>query len=346
MITTRNLIILTVVLAVLAGVSYMQKNQHREATSGSSTDVVASGEFNLENTGRISMGFGKQGDAVVLASTADGWVIESHHGAKANEQRITTLLRNFSNLAGEFRSDNGEVLKQYGLSDDQAVTLRAEDLSGNEVLALNLGHTPKGFPGQFMRNPGSNKVYLSQTGVLSHLGIYSGPEAPKYQFFLELQAVKEVALNLDGFTIRDGDSTMAFSKKFGVIAPAEGAPEGTLSSPDRNTWEWLAEGAVAADLAKTKIDGVLNSAASIRANDVAAPTTSLAEYGLESPTRSLALLRQDGSEVVMEFGLTREAVGGVSAGTYMSLKDHPAIWVVTEYTMTNIFKSRDDLKAE
>ena len=339
MITSKNLIILAAVLVVLAGISFMQKSQHRKATNSSSTSVIVSGDFTKDNTGRIRLGFGADEDAVVLVATADGWRIESHHGSRANEQRVTTLLRNFSNLAGEFRSDSGEVLGQYGLSDDQAVTVRVEDAYGVEVLAINLGRTPQGFPGQFMRIADSNKVYLSQAGMLSHLGIYGEPELPKYQFFLELQAVKESVANLDGMTIRDGDAVMSFSKKFGAIDPAEDAPEGTLPATDRNTWEWLFDGAVATDLAKTKIDGVLNSAAAIRANDVAAPSITLAEYGLDSPTRSLTLIRQDGGELVLNFGSTREAVGGVSEGTYMQVAGKPSIWVVTSYTIKNIFKS-------
>lgn len=197
-----------------------------------------------------------------------------------------------------------------------------------------------------MRTPESNKVYLSQTGMLSHLGVYGEPEPPKAQYFLELQAIKESVPNLDGMKIRDGDVTMVLTKKFGEIEPAEDSPEGTPATVDRNTWEWLLDGRIDTDLAKTKIDGVLNSCASIRANDVADPAGSMAEYGLDNPLRSITLTRMDGSEAVLEFGNSREAATGVSAGTYMRVSGSPTIWMVTEYTIKNIFKKRDDLKAE
>lgn len=346
MITTKNLIILVGVMVLLAAVSFMQKSQHTKAINSSSTAVVISGEFNLDNISRLSLGYGTDPASVVLASTAEGWVVESYHNARANEQRVTTLLRNFSNLTGEFRSDSGEVLSQYGLTDKQAVTVRGQDSSGAEVLALNLGRTPKGFPGQFMRTPDSNKVYLSQGGMLSHLGVYSEPEPPKTQFFLELQAISESAANVNGLIIADGDASLVLTKEFGMIPPAEGSPEGTPATVDRNTWQWLVDGQIDADLVKSKIDGVLNSAARIRANDVVDPLVPLAEYGLDNPARSLSLIRQDDSQVLLEFGNTREASSGVTAGTYMRIAGNPTIWLVTDYTIKNIFKSRDELKAE
>lgn len=347
MITTKNLIILAAVLVVLGAVSFMQKSQHRKATNSSSTTVVVDGEFSNDNISRIMLGFGTTPDAVVLVSTPEGWIIESHFGARANVQKISTLLRNFSNLAGEFRSDSAKVLKQYGLEDDQCVTIRAVDKAGAEVLAINLGRTSQGYPGQFMRVPGSSKVYLSQTGMLSHLGIYTDPELPKVQFFLELQAVKESVANLDGMTLRDGETTMHFQKEFSTVEPAEGTPEGTPPTTDRNTWTWFLDGASASNLDKAKIDAALNACANIRANDVVDFKAGPAAYGLDAPSMSLALNRMDGSELVIEFGSTREAVAdGVTAGTYMRVAGSETIWVVTSYTIKSIFKNRDDLKTE
>ncbi len=346
MIKTKNLVILAAVLLVLGGVSFMQKSQHQKDTNSSATELLTSGDFNLDNISRLSLGFGANHEAVVLVAGPDGWLIESHHSAGADEQRITTLLHNFSNLAGEFRSDSGKILGEYGLQDDQAVTVRGLDKSGTEVLAINLGRTPRGFQGQFMRTPESNKVYLSQAALLSNLGIYGEPETPKVQFFLNLQACKESLPDLDGMKLRDGETTLAFTKKFSVTQPAEGAPEGTLPATDRSTWQWLLDGKLATDLAKTKIDRLLGSGASIRANDVANPTVPKAEYGLDNPARVLTLIRQDGSEMVLEFGNSREAVDDLTAGTYMIVSGQPTIWVVTDYTVKNIFKSRDDLKTE
>ncbi len=346
MVNTRNLIVLGAVLLVLVGVSMLQKSKHEKATSSSATALLVDGEMSTENISRISLGFGSQDDAVVLANGPDGWIVESYFNAGANQQRIESLLRSFSNLSGEFRSDNQSVLGDYGLLDEQALTVRGLDLSGEEVFAVKVGQSPQGFSGNFMRLADSNKVYLSQTGMLSSMGIYGEPELPKNQHFLELQAVKENSQNIDRLTIADGNQIRVFSKQFGLIEPAEGSDEGAEATPDRTIWTWQLDGKSATDLAKTKIDGILNSSVSIRANDVADPTASPERYGLENPVRKLTLKRQDGSELILEFGNNREAADGVTAGTYMRMTGDSSIWLVTEYTIKNIFKSLDELKTE
>ena len=79
---------------------------------------------------------------------------------------------------------------------------------------------------------------------------------------------------------------------------------------------------------------------------MADPAVSADQYGLDNPPSTLTLKRQDGSELVLEFGNNREASEGVTAGTFMRVSGAPTVWVVTEYTINNIFKSLDDLKAE
>ncbi len=346
MIKTKNLIILGAVLLILFGISMLQKAKHEKATSSSATALLFDGELNAENIGRVSIGYGTGDDTVVLVNGPDGWIVESYFNTQANQQRVDSLLRGFSNLAGEFRSDNQSVLGDYGLLDDQAITVRGRDLSGTEVFAVKLGQSPEGFAGNFMRLADSNKVYLSQAGMLSHMGIYGDPEKPKNQHFLELQVVQENSQDIDWMTIVDGEQILVFSKQFSLVEPAEGAAEGTEATTDRTTWEWLLDGKVATELAKTKIDGVLNSGVRIRANDVADPAVSAEQYGLDNPSRKLTLNRHDGSQLVLEFGSSREASDGVTAGTYMRTSNDTSIWLVTEYTTKNIFKSLDELKAE
>ena len=344
MIKTKNMIILGAVLLVLFGVNYFQQTKHEKATSSSATVLLVDGEISVENISRISIGVGNED--LVLTAGDQGWLVESYFNARANQQRIEALLRSFSNLAGEFRSDNNDVLGDYGLLDSQAITVRALDKSGLEIFAVLLGQTPAGFNGNFMRSAGSDKVYLSQDSMLSPMGIYGEIEKPKPQHFLELQAVKENSQDIDSMTVFDGDQTRVFSKQFGVLEPAEGSPEGTVATTNRTTWEWQLDGKAATGLAKTKIDAVLNSGVSIRANDLSDPTVAAAQYGLENPRQKLTLQHLDGSLIELEFGNTREASDGVTEGTYMRKSGDSSIWMVTEFTINNIFKSLDELKAE
>lgn len=346
MIKTRNLVILAAVLVVLIAVNVLQKSSHRKETAASPTEVVLDGEFSKDNIGRVTLGYGAGEPQVVLENGPQGWLLASQYGARANDQRVAALLRNLSGVSGEFRSDSGDVLGDYGLQEDQCVTVHGYDKSGQEAFALHLGNTPQGFPGQFIRVPGSNRVFVSQKALLSHMGIYGEPAAPTARHFLELQAVKEDREDIDALAVRNGDSVLELEKEFGTIEPAEGSPEGTEPSVDRSVWEWLEDGRPATDLAKTKVDGVLFACLSIRATDVADPGAPLAEYGLDSPGRSVTLTRGDGSTLLLEFGADREASEGVTAGTFMRVDGGDTIWVVTEYTLKNIFKDRAELSSE
>jgi len=340
MIKTKNLVILGVALVVLFGINMMQKSGHRTATNQSSVTVVIPGPIAADDLQSITLGYGDEAESVVLDHTPTGWVVASAWGAEADATRIEALVRNLQGLTGEYRSDNGEVLADYGLADNNAVHIRATG-SGNEPgFGLEVGRKPERYPGNFVRLPDENRVYVSQKNLLAQLGLYGEPQAPENRYFLQLQAVKEDRLQVDQVSITDGH-TLTLVKKFAVEEPDSAGAEPSL---DRNTWEWELAGGKKASLAKTKVDAVLNSLVAIRATDVVDPTADLATYGLDNPSRHAELKLADGGIVSLDFGADREATEGVPAGTYLKVGDKPTVWVATEYAIKNIFKSLDELK--
>jgi len=350
MIKNRNILILAAVLLVLLGISLVQKAGHKKSTSGSSTVKVVEGAVTADQLDRITLGQGTDEEAVVLLSTPTGWVVASAWDAPVSTQRLEGLLRNMSDLSGEFRSDNESVLADYGLADESAVKVRAYDKEGSLALAVDIGGKPERFPGNFVKRPGSSAVYLSQVNLLSQLGLYDGPAVPGHRHFLELQAVKEDRLAVDRITLDDGDQVLDLVKEFAEEKPAEGQEaEGDGVEPaglDRTTWEWKLTAPRSKALAKTKADGVLGSMVSIRAIDVDDPSVDLAAYGLAEPSRSATMFRQDGTETTLEFGDTREAEGDLQAGVWMKVRGEPTVWVVSEYAVNNIFKTVEDLLPE
>jgi hypothetical protein len=118
------------------------------------------------------------------------------------------------------------------------------------------------------------------------------------------------------------------------------------AEPDRTTWEWKMTSPRSKALAKTKADGVLGALVSIRALDVDDPGGDLALYGLAEPARTATLFMSDGSEVTVAFGHKREAAGDLKEGLWMKVAAEPTVWVVSEYTVNNIFKTETDLVPE
>ena len=354
MLKNRNILILAAVLIVLLGISMAQKAGHKKSTGGSSTVKVVDGTFTADQLTRITLGMGPDEEAVVLLSSPTGWVVASAWDTPANTQRIDALLSNISDLSGEFRSDNESVLGDYGLADDSAVKIRAYDKEGSLVVAVDIGGQAERSPGNFIRNPGSNSVYLSPVNLLSPLGLYDGPAVPGNNHFLELQAVKEDRLGVDRIILNNDGQIIEMTKEFAeekpvagdaVVADTTGA-EVPPPGVDRTTWEWKLTAPQSKPLAKTKADGVLGSLVSIRATDVDDPAGDLAGYGLAEPSRTGTFIRQDGSEFTLEFGYTREADGDLQAGVWMKVRGEPTVWIVSDYAVNNIFKTVEDLLPE
>lgn len=343
MIKTKHLVILVVIMAVLIGISLLQKASHRKSTSGSSTTTVLDTELTKDDLSRITVAYGLEGDVLDLQAAPTGWVVASAWNARANEQRIDTLLRNLSGLKGEFRSDDESVVADYGLGGDSSLRIRAFGPGGDEVLAVDVGNKSERAPGHFVKLPDDPAVYLTEAGVLSHLGLYDGPERPKQSHFLDLNAVKEDRLDVDGIILRDGDRTLEFAKEFAVTQPAEDDTTGAGPTIDRMTWEWKLTTPQSRTLAKTKADGVLGALVSVRAVDVGDPETDPDVTGLTAPVRSATLVLEDGREVTMTFGKPREKDGDRPAGVWMRVEGDPTLWVVTEYTVNNAFKKLEDL---
>ncbi len=304
MIKTRNLVILGVALVILLGINLMQRTSHKKETNQSSVAVVVPDGFVPDDLGRITIGYGTVNEVVVLSNMPTGWTVDTAWQAKANQERIDTLVRNLTGLTGEYRSDNAEVLDDYGLDADNAVTIRAYNPAGEVVMAVNVGKKPERYPGTFVRQPDNNKVYVAQKNLLSQVGIYGDPELPQSRYFLELQALQEDRLEVDRLIIDRGVERLELLKVFAQEPVAEGA-EDTTAVFDRNTWEWRLAGEQGAPLAKTKVDAVLNSLVAIRATDVVDPNADLDTYGLAEAGRRAELHLQDGRKLILNFGVSR-----------------------------------------
>ncbi len=343
MLKTRHLVILAALVAVLAAVSVGQKASHRKTTTRPSTATLVEGSLDGDAVERITIGHGGDEAAVVLERRPDGWALPTAWDAPASRQKVDGLLQALAGLEGEFRSDRESVLADYGLAGDEAVTIRVFGPGGATAAALDVGRSPEGAQGQFVRRPGENAVYVSARSVLAPLGLYGGPAAPTSRHFLELQAVKEDRLAVDRIVLEDEHGARTLAKVFPEPVPDDST--GVAPEPDRLTWEWSLAGSAGTPL-KTKADGVLGGVVSIRAVDVDDPAADPAAYGLDRPARRATMVFADGRELVLAFGAERAAQDDRPAGFWMRAGDDPTVWIVTSYVANNIFKAPADLLPE
>jgi len=341
MIKTKKLVILGIALAILLAVNLMQKRGHTKATSQAARVELVQSDIVPGDLSRITVGFGAETELIVLSNTPVGWTVDTAWHAAANLSRVETLVRNWSGVQGEYRSDNADVLADYGLVGESVLSLRAYNPAGDEVMALDLGRKIDQGQGNFVRQPDNNKVYLTQTNLMAQLGIYSADKAPQGRYFLKLQAMSEDRLQVDQMTITDADGERTFVK---IFATEEPDSAGAVPEIDRSTFEWQLASSPATVLVKTKVDAVLNSLVAVRATDLVDPKVPLTDYGLDVAERSASLTLQDGRTIVLHFGDEREAVDEAPAGTFMQLEGEPTVWIVTDYAVKNIFKSLADLE--
>ena len=343
MLNRKNLMILAGILVVLIVISIAQHARHDRTTSRASTETLLPGEFARADLARITVGFGAEPEAVVLETAPDHWRVASAWNAVASDQRIDALLRGLSNLRGEFRSDSPDVVADYGFTDSTVITVTGLDEAGDTVFALEVGNKPARGQGNFVRRPGASEVYLCGTSVLNSLGLWNDPERPQSRHFIELQAFRLERQQVDAIELA-GDSSLTLTKQFEMVEPAESDTVHTEAYPDRSQWEWRLDGGEAA--MKTKADAVLGAVCSVRAQDVVDPAAGPAAYGLDQPARRVVITLADGTETTLSFGDEREAEGSAPGGSYARLGNDPTVWVIGEYNVDNIFKTRDELLPE
>ncbi|MEZ4386770.1 MAG: DUF4340 domain-containing protein [Candidatus Krumholzibacteriia bacterium] len=343
MLNRKNLIIVAVVLVALVAVSALQSTRHEAATGQASSQTLIEGDWTRTNLDRVTVGFGQDNEVVVLTAGDPDWRVASAWNARADANKIDTLLRTLSGLRGEFRSDSQDVLGDYGFADSTSIRIRGYADGGAEVFAIDVGNKPAGGRGNFVRRQGSDEVFLSTADVLGNLGLWSGPERPQSRHFLDLVAYRGDREAVDALRL-EGDESLVLRKQYSMVEPAPDDTTGAGPQPDFKQWEWrLGDGT---PVQKTKADGILGTAVNLRAQDVVDPAPGLAFYGLDPAKRTLTIEPREGDPVVIRFGLERPAEGKAPGGLYAQVGDDPTIWVVGTYNANNLFKARADLLPE
>ncbi|MHB8078839.1 MAG: DUF4340 domain-containing protein [Candidatus Krumholzibacteriia bacterium] len=348
MIRQRNLLLLGGLLAVLVLVSVLQQVAHRRAVSHPAQSLLTPGPLAKDELTRIALGQGTDSTAVVLDRLPDKWVVRTAYGQPASQQKVDELIKNLSELRGEFRSKSADVLADYGLDDAQAVRVAVFGKDFKPVLRLLIGKKPAGAAGDFVRRPGNDSVYLTGASLLTGMGLWSGPAKPQSRNFLELQAYETPRDDVDAIVLDDGGKLTELVKEFPASARPAVAAAGDsakAAGPDRSVYEWRMVKPKAKPVLRTKADGVLNAVVLIRAADVADPDGSLMDYGLWKAARKATLRFRNGKEFTLFFGATRPAQGDAPAGVYMRTDAGNTIWIVRESLVNAIFPKPEELLA-
>lgn len=328
----KTITILLVVLALLVIASLTQKENHRNAvTQKDNADLFAT-EFDAANISRVVITQGADTTGVVL-DKLEQWVVRSRFGYTADENKIYQLLNMLNGLDGQFRSDKEQVLADYGLGGSEAVTVSLFDSDFNEVVSLEIGKSPAGGTGHFIRSTVDNKVYLTNIGILAKMGLFSGPELPNHAFFLDTRVFSTTREDVRAITLYQGNEVIALEKRY---AEAD-------STIDYSTWDWAITKPEKTVASNTAVDQLLNDLLSIKAADMTDPDIDMTKVGLWKAAKRLEVQLADGSVFELRVGDKWE---GEPSGYYADKGDPNKRWIIVDIKIDQIFKSLEDLISE
>ena len=340
----RNLYLLGAAVVVLLGISLMQKTRHDRVTSAPDTAPVLASEFAAEDINRVVIA-GADSTRVVIERLPDHWVARSAWNHPVDERKITDLLDTLDGLSGQFRSENPEILGDYGLgADAEPVTVTLFGKEWEPVYELEVGRKPDTGTGSFVRDPRNDAVFLTRDNVLGRMGMYTGLAKPEDKFFLDLEIFTCEREDIESIVLHDGDATLAMEKVFQTPEPAEG--DTIAPGIDRSTWEWVLVEPERRPLAKTKVDGVMSALTNVRASGIDDPDAPMETYGLWKAERRVEFALADGTEFELRIGAAVDGAAEGQGERYVMTSADRTIWKLRDYKVNQIFKSLDDLLPE
>jgi len=173
----KGLLILCVIFAVLIGLVFVKgRTKPQVSTQEEITDIIST-VVSVDSINEIELKLGSgtpdesgASEYVHLVKDGDYWFDQTQLGVYASDSSITALLKKLDGLTGELRSNNKEVLGDYGMDDANGVhvQLRGEN---NLNTHLIVGTQKAGFVNNFVRKAGSNAVYIVGENILATLGV-------------------------------------------------------------------------------------------------------------------------------------------------------------------------------
>ncbi|MBT7310742.1 DUF4340 domain-containing protein [bacterium] len=328
----KTIIILLVVLALLVIASLTQNKSHHDAVTQQDSSTLFETEFDVTDISRIVITQGADTNGVVL-DKLENWVVRSRFDYSANEDKITQFLNMLSDLNGQFRSDNADVLSDYGLGSNQAVRISLFNSDFDETVSLEIGKSPAGGSGNFVRNTTDNKVYLTKTAVLSKMGLHSGPDLPNHAFFLNTEVFSTTREEIRAITLYQGDEVIALEKQY---AEAD-------STIDYSTWDWAMTSPKKTMASNAAVDQLMNGLLNINAVDMTDPKVNMEKVGLWTAAKRLEVTLADGSIFELRVGDKRE---DEPSGYYADAASPSSRWIIKDFKVDQIFKSMEDLLPE
>ena len=291
----KQIIILGIILAALA-LGILLKAWVRSAGEGSgaaSRSGVALGDFDPARVERILIGRGFKTVPVELAKKNGLWKIKSLWDAPANSPKVEKLLRQLSAVRGELRATGKDLLKDFGIEDGNAFSVKFLGAGDAVLQDLRIGTKKDGAEGSFIRKAGSADVYIVDVDLAETLGIYTdlGTAKPTGDTWADLSLFR-----LDPEKVTGIEVDLVQGDKKTMVAGL--TRETDAKDPGQSSWKFLRK-----DISllpdQDNVVRFIATMNSVRAEKVVDPDEK--KYGLEKPVFQL-IVTEDNKKKILSAG--------------------------------------------
>jgi hypothetical protein len=219
------------------------------------------------------------GDTIRVVKEGAGWKLVSPFAAPADGSAVESMLTSLEKLeADEVVSDQPGDLAQYGLATPSR-TVSALVEGAKDPLSVQFGSKAPDGSSVYAKTPSGPKVYLVPSWV-------------------------EGSFDKKAFDLRDRD--LLHVKRDDVRQVEVGGPEGGYALARTDAGEWAFTKPLATRAGRWAVDGLLGTLENLRMESVAEEGASdpklLSRFGLDQPSRSVALVMSDGSTRTLQLG--------------------------------------------
>ena len=315
----KHLIFIVAILIVLIGAVFAKKTFIRP-----DADFVEYERLNINvdmaDVRFIKIGKGRDKDLLVLDKVNDIWHISSKDNIRADKSRVENLIKVLSVATGELRSASERLFSDYGISDDEAISISIlGNDSGVNNIDIFIGVKRSGPGTSFLRIGDSPSVYLVDKDILSILGMYgdnkdAGIDVARWQdmTIAEFDPDKVNSVKIDR-QLQERQITVVDVKK-------EFVQEKGLS-------KWITIGAKPAfDIDAAKIKDFLKSINNLRAFEIIDSPDS--DYGFDKPFVKV-VLRTDTEPI--EFLISEKIKDGTEDRYLKTSEGH--IYLIRRYVV-------------
>ncbi|MCP4633123.1 MAG: DUF4340 domain-containing protein [candidate division Zixibacteria bacterium] len=327
---SKNIVILAIIFAVLIVLYIIQNvSTNRMAVTESTVSIVEG--LNSEDIGEIRVYRpGKINSGLHLVKSDNDWHVKSRYNAPAKVNETDKLIGELSNLRGEVRGKNQELVSDFGLADSEAVILDITGNTGEPLSTLLLGKQGPDYRGCFIKKKDSPMIYFTSNDLTGSFGLSTDDSEPDSKKWVELKMIEFAKEELQKIKIIARNKSIELLNQ---IPPATGQVPDPSQAPIKEWVKGNISGGV--DLEDTKVNTLVSRVVNFRATDVANPDS--AEYYGFDKSRYKAEITDPAGDVYSL--LIGNKLKEDEKKYYARILGKNIIYVIAESGFNNLFKT-------